>query len=44
MVQEFEIPKNLRPREHVSDLLGLDAESSIKGALKTINLSFTILT
>ncbi|KAG5669716.1 hypothetical protein PVAND_000011 [Polypedilum vanderplanki] len=32
---EFEIPKNLRPRSHITDLLGLDAKSSIKeNALK----------
>lgn len=31
LTMEFEIPKNLRSRGHVSDLLGLDAESSIKG-------------
>lgn len=29
--QEFEIPKNLRSRDHIGALLGLDAESSIKG-------------
>ncbi|CAO1425875.1 unnamed protein product [Diamesa serratosioi] len=35
LTMEFEIPKNLRAREHVSQLLGLDAESSIKeNALK----------
>lgn len=37
-LQEFEIPKNLRPRGHVSDLLGLDAESSIKGETENLQL------